>query len=79
MPNGEIIYSTHTAYLQINTLPEEARRAHIFPRLNKVLLSIGTIFYHGCIAVVDDKWVTISEKLTGKIHITEDNFQETGL
>ena len=70
MPNGDIIYSIHTAYLWILTLPRESRKAHIFPHLKKALLSIGTLCDHGCIAVFDDKGVTISDKHTGAIHIT---------
>ena len=70
MPNGDIIYSTHTAYLWILTLPKEARKVHIFPHLKKVLLSIGTLCNHGCITVFDNKGVMISDKRTGAIHIT---------
>ena len=46
MPNGEIITSTHTALLYRKDLPIQSRKAHIFPGLNKALISIGTFFYH---------------------------------
>ena len=55
MPNREIINSTNTGYLRINNLPEEAQRAHIFPYLNRALLSIGTVCEHGFITVFDDR------------------------
>ena len=48
IPNGEIITSTHTALLSHPDLPLQARKAHLFPGLNKALLSIGTLCYHGC-------------------------------
>ena len=38
MPNGEIITSTHTALLSKTDLSIEARKAHLFPGLNKSLL-----------------------------------------
>ena len=42
LPNGDTIRSTHTALLDIPSMPEAARLCHIFPDLkNKVLLSIG--------------------------------------
>ena len=41
-PTWEIIPSTHTAILSKTYLPIESRKAHLFPGLNKALLSIGT-------------------------------------
>ena len=43
MTNGEVIKSTHTALLAHPDLPLQARHAHLFPGLTKVLLSIGTL------------------------------------
>ena len=48
MPNGEIITSTHTALLSKTDLPIEAQKEHIFPGLNKALISIGNFCDHGC-------------------------------
>ena len=62
IPNGEIITSTHTTLLPKTDLPIEARKAHIFPGLNKALLSIGTFCDHGCQAVLDDEAVLILNK-----------------
>ena len=59
MPNGEIITSTHTALLSKQDLPIQARKAHLFPGLNKALLSIGRFYDHGCQAIFDDKNVLI--------------------
>ena len=52
MPDGHIIYSSHTALIPQNTLPIAARQAHIFPDLkNKALLSIGMFCDNGCLAL----------------------------
>ena len=51
MPNRKIITSTHTELLSKTDLPIEARKAHLFPGLNKSFLSIGKCFDHGCQAV----------------------------
>ena len=76
MPDGRIIYSSHTALLPQDTLPIEARYAHIFPDLkNKALLSIGMFCDNGCIAIFDNKKLHIINKKTNK-HImngTRDN------
>ena len=40
MPNSEIITSTHMALLSKTDLPIESWKAHIFPGINKALLSI---------------------------------------
>ena len=43
MPNGEITTSSHIALLPQHNLPDKARKAHIFPGLQKPLISIGTL------------------------------------
>ena len=48
IPNGEIITSTHKALLSRQDLLIQARKAHIFPGLNKTLLSIGKFCNNGC-------------------------------
>ena len=63
-PNGEIIYSTHTALLPNQYLPLEARRCHIFSGLNKAFVSIGVLCNHGCIAHFDENKVSITNKTT---------------
>ena len=56
MPDGHIIYSSHTALLPQNTLPLAAQQAHIFPDLkNEALLSIVMFCDNGCLAFFDDK------------------------
>ena len=67
MPNGEIITSSHTTLLPQHNLPDKARQAHIFSGLQKPLISIGTLCDNNCIAVFDEKRVTIYEKLTRQI------------
>jgi len=61
LPDGSIMYSTHTALLNILELPLEARRCHVFPALNATgsLLSIGKLCDHGCIAIYDKDSVQI--------------------
>ena len=51
LPNGSIIQATHTALLDLPSLPLAARTAHIFPDLkNGSLLSIGEMCDHGLTA-----------------------------
>ena len=67
IPNGEIIASTHTALLPHPDLQLQARKAHLFPGLNKSLLSIGTLCNHCCEATFDDNSVRINNKQIGNI------------
>ena len=67
MPNGEIITSTHVALLPKHNLPDKARKAHIFPGLQKPLISIGTLCDNDCIAVFDENRVTVYDKTTRQI------------
>ena len=69
MPNGEIITSSDIALLPQQNLLDKARKAHIFPGLQKPLISIGTLCDNNCIAVFDEKRVTIYDKLTRQIVI----------
>ena len=56
IPDGHIIYSSHTDLLPQNTLPIAARQAHIFLNLkNKALLSICMFCDNGCLALFDEK------------------------
>ena len=76
MPDGQIIYSSHTALLPQDTLPTEARHAHNFPDLkSKALLSISMFCNNGCTAILDNKKVHIINKKTNKhiMHGTRDN------
>ena len=67
MQNGEIITSTHTDLLSKKDPPIAAQKTHIFPGLNKTLLSIGTFFDHECQAIFDYKKVLILNKGSGKV------------
>ena len=76
MSDGHIIYSYHTALILQDTLPIEARNAHILPDLkNKALLSIGMFCDNGCLALFDDKKVHLIDKRNNKniMHGTRDN------
>ena len=76
IPDGYIIYSSHTDLLPQDTLPIEAQYAHIFPDLKKkALLSIGMFYDNGCITIFDNKKVHIINKKTNKhiMHVTRDN------
>ena len=48
MSNGEIITSTHTALLSQQDLPVQARKANLFPGINKAFLFVGTLCDHVC-------------------------------
>lgn len=65
MPNGSIIKSTHTAQLNLPSLPMGARVAHIFPELAAAgsLLSIGTLCDYGCTAIFTSTTVEIKDML----------------
>ena len=71
LPNGDIITSTHTATLNLPSLPLSARAAHVFPGLTGSLLSIGLLTDAGLTAVYTADAVTIldtngSPVLTGQ-------------
>ena len=67
MPNGYIITSSHITLPPQHKLPDKARQAHIFPGLQKPLISFGTLCENNCIAVFDEKRVTIYDKSTRQI------------
>ena len=55
MTKGEIITSTHIALLPQQNLLDKARKAHIFPGLQKPLISIGTLCDKNCITVFNEQ------------------------
>lgn len=60
LPNGSHIWSTHTATLNLPSLPLAARAAHIFPHMASAsLLSIGLLCDHGCTAIYTNTQVQI--------------------
>ena len=67
MLDVEIITLSHIALLPQHNLPDKASKAHIFPGLRKPLISIGTLYDNNCIAVFDEKRVTIYDKMTRQI------------
>ena len=70
LPNGDIITSTHTATLNLPSLPLSARAAHIFPGLTGSLLSIGMLTDAGLTAVYTSEAVTILDNKTGSTVLT---------
>ena len=67
MTNGEIITSTHTALLYHQDLPIQARKSHLFPGINKAMVSIGTLCNHGSEATFSGKSVLILNKWSGNV------------
>ena len=60
LPNGSFIKSSHTALLDLPSIPAEARVAHVFPDLKSPsLLSIGALCDHGLTAIYDKHKVFI--------------------
>ena len=57
----------HTEVLSHPDLPLQAKQAHLFPELNKALLSIGTFYHDGCEATFNYKSVHIKNKQSGNI------------
>ena len=49
MPNGDIITSSNIALLPQLNIPDKARKSHIFPGLQKTLISISTLCDNNCI------------------------------
>ena len=79
MPNGEIITSTHTALLSHHDLPIQAWKAHLFPGLNKSLLFIGSLCYHGCESTFNYKSVLITRKVSVKVIMKGTRFPRSNL
>ena len=69
----------HTALLSHQDLLIQARKAHIFPGLNKALLSIGTLCDHGCEATLNDKSVLILNKRSEKFIMKGTQYPRTNL
>ena len=67
IPNGEVVISSHIALIPQHNLTDKARQAHIFPGLQKPLISIGTLCDNNCIAVFEEKSFTIYDKSTRQI------------
>ena len=60
-------------------LPDKARKAHIFQGLQKPLISIGILCDNKCIAVFDEKRVTIYYKTTRHIVMQGHRYPTTTL
>ena len=71
IPNGEIIMSTHTALLYQQYQLTKANKSHLFPGINKALMSIWELCSHGCQATFDDKYVLILDKGNGPLFNTK--------
>jgi hypothetical protein len=60
LPNGDTITSTHTATLNMPSLPHTARQAHILPGLAQhSLLSVGQMCDSGCSVTFTAAEVTV--------------------
>ena len=64
--NGTVIKSTETGLLKNTALPLSARNAHLFPDLNKALLSIGLFSDNGCDVLFNDTNVIVIDRKTKK-------------
>ena len=61
LPDSCLMHSSHTAVLNLPSLPIAARTAHIFPALaSGSLLSIGLLCDHGCHATFTATTVTVT-------------------
>jgi hypothetical protein len=62
MPNGTIIYSSHTRNLLLTDMPPQAQQAHILPGLvNNSLISVGQLCDNGCSVTFTQDQVTVSK------------------
>jgi len=64
--NGTVIKSTETGLLKNTALPLAARKVHLFPELNKALLSIGLFCDNGCDVLFNDTNVIVIDRKTKK-------------
>ena len=61
LPNGQVIRSTHTATLNLLSLPLATRAAHLFPTLTGSLVSIGMLTDAGLTAIYTADAVMIQD------------------
>ena len=61
LPDGSITTSTHTAKLNLPSIPMSARHVHVFPGWVGSLLSIGALCDAGMAAVYTATTVTIRD------------------
>jgi hypothetical protein len=78
LPNGAAIASTHTAMLNMPSLPPAARQAHILPGLAQhSLLSMGQMYDSGCAVTFTATKVTVTNGST--TILTGQRDKESGL
>ena len=61
LPDKSTMKSTHTGNLLLPNLPQEARTAHLFPKMNAPLLSIPKLCDAGCTAEFKRHCVTVTD------------------
>ena len=79
MPNGEIITSMHTSLISHQDLPIQSQTTHLFPGINKAILSIGTLCDHGCEVTFNENSVRILNKWIGKVIMKGTRYPRTNL
>jgi hypothetical protein len=78
LPNGATIASTHTATLNMPSLPHAARQAYILPRLSQhSVLSMGQMCDSGCAVTFTATKVTVTND--GSTILTGQRDKESGL
>jgi hypothetical protein len=78
LPNGATIASTHTATLNMPSLPHTARQAHILPGLAQhSLLSVGQMCESGCAVTFTATKATV--KNGGSTILTGQRDKESGM
>ena len=73
LPGGRIIESTHMALLNIKNMPMKARRAHLFPDIKHVLLSISMLCDEGYMTIFDEEKVYIIKDSIILLHDNRDS------
>jgi hypothetical protein len=78
LPNGATIASTHTATLNLPSLPNAARQAHILPGLDQhSLLSVGKMCDSGCAITFTANKVAVTHGATTILTVQRD--KESGM
>ena len=79
VPNGKVIRSTHSAQLDLPSLPTSTQQTYISPYLHRSLLSIGTLCGHGCRVIFEKDSVVVEDCCTHNVLLQDPCCPQLGL
>ena len=71
--------SSHTATLKLKKLPKEVTKAHIFPTMNKSLLSLGTFCDNDYTIILTKSEIEINHNVNKKLNLNGYRDTTTGM